>query len=180
MKWIDARTESGQSIALSVNSDGILFTRIDGIETALGKPSQFQARMGAKRAYAELNLPDIGVLRTKDVDVIDAWFAHLDLSDERTKKRLSPTSIGLVILASIALAVVLLFSLGLPWLARLAAEHIPLEWEKTLAAGTLSAVSSSFPHAFGGNPVRLLFFSCDLSTVFDGPPTKAFGDDEPH
>ena len=142
MKWIDAQTQSGGTVALGVNSDGVLFARIDGVETALGKPNQFQARMGAKSRYAEVNLPDIGVLRTNDVDVIDAWFAHLDLSGERTKKRLSPTAIGLGILGSIALAIILLFWLGLPWLARLAAEHIPLEWEKTLAAGTLSSLEA--------------------------------------
>ena len=142
MKWIVAQTQSGQVVVLGVNSDGILFTRIDGVETALGKPNQFQARMGAQRRYAEVNLPDIGVLRTNAVDVIDAWFAHLDLSGERRKTRLSPATIGLGILVSIALAIVLLFWLGLPWLARLAAEHIPAEWEKTLAAGTLSSLEA--------------------------------------
>ena len=147
MKWIDAQTHGGQDaggqkVALGVNSDGILFAQIDGVETALGKPTQFQARMGEKRRYAEVTLPGIGVVRTVETDVIDAWFAHLDLSGERTKKRLSPTAIGLGILGSIALAFLLLFWLGLPWLARLAAEHIPVEWEKTLAAGTLSTLEA--------------------------------------
>lgn len=142
MKWITAQTESGQNVAVGVNSDGILFAQVDGVERSLGKPNQFQARIGAKRRYAEVNLPDIGVLRTTEVDVIDAWFAHLDLSGERTKKRLSPTAVGIGILASIALVIVLLLWLGLPWLARLAAEHIPAEWEKTLSVSTLSSLDA--------------------------------------
>ncbi len=142
MKWIDAQTESGQKVPLAVNSDGILFAQIDGVETALGKPRQYQARMGDRRRYAEVNLPDIGLLRTTETDVIDAWFAHLDLSGERNKKRVSPTTIGLAILGSIALAILLVFWLGLPWLARLAAEHIPTAWEKSLSSGTLSTLAA--------------------------------------
>ena len=142
MKWIDAQTQGGQKVALGVNSDGILFAQTEGAEITLGKPTQFQARMADKRRYAEVTLPDIGVLRTLETDVIDAWFAHLDLSGERTKKRLSPTAIGLGILGVIALAIILLFSLGLPWLARLAAEHIPTDWEKAVAAGTLSSLEA--------------------------------------
>ncbi len=142
MKWIDAHTQSGQKVPLAVNSDGVLFAQIDGVETALGKPSQYQARMGEKRRYAEVNLPDIGLLRTTETDVIDAWFAHLDLSGERNKKRISPTTIGLAILGSIALAILLVFWLGLPWLARLAAEHIPTAWEKSLSSGTLSTLAA--------------------------------------
>ena len=141
MKWIDARTQSGEKVALAVNSDGILFTQIDGVETALGKPSQYQARMGDRRQYAEVKLPDIGVLRTTETDVIDAWFAHLDLSGERTKKRISPTTIGLGILGAIVLSILLLFSLGLPWVARLAAEHIPPEWEKSLGVTLLDSIA---------------------------------------
>lgn len=142
MKWIDAHTQSGQRVPLAVNRDGILFTQIDGVETALGKPSQYQARMGEKRRYAEVNLPDIGLLRTTETDVIDAWFAHLDLSGDRNKKRVSPTTIGLAILGSIALAFLLVFWLGLPWLSRLAAEHIPTAWEKSLSSGTLSTLEA--------------------------------------
>ncbi len=142
MKWIDAKTQNGQTVALAVNSDGVLFARMDGVERNLGAPAQFQARMGEKRRYAEINLSDIGVLRSTEVDVIDAWFAHLDLSGERTKKRLSAGTIGWGILASVVLSVVLLFWLGLPWLARIAAEHIPAEWEKNLASGTLSSLEA--------------------------------------
>ncbi len=142
MKWIDAQTQSGKQVRLAVNSDGILFAQINGVETGLGKPSQYHARLGDKRRYAEINLPDIGVLRTTETDVVDAWFAHLDLSGERTKKRVSPTTIGLGILGSIALAILLVFWLGLPWLARLAAEHIPTAWEKSLSTSTLNSLES--------------------------------------
>ena len=142
MKWINAQTENGQNIALGVNSDGILFAQVDGVERSLGKPNQFEAHIGAKRRYAEVSLGDIGVLRTTEVDVIDAWFAHLDLSGDRSKKRRSPAAVGIGILAGIVVVIVLLFWLGLPWLARLAAGHIPAEWEKTLAAGMLSSLEA--------------------------------------
>jgi Zn-dependent protease with chaperone function len=142
MKWIDASRQDGQTIALAVNAQGDLLMRSNGVETELGKPAQFQARMGEKRRFAEVNLPGIGVLRTIEVDAIDAWFAHLDLSGERSKKRLSASTIGWSILGTIALAIVLLFWLGLPWLARIAAENMPVEWEKSLASGTLASLAS--------------------------------------
>ncbi len=184
MKWIDAQTQSGQSgggqnVALSVNSDGILFARIDGVETALGKPTQFKARMGEKRRYVEVKLPDIGVLRTTDVDVIDAWFAHLDLSGERTKTRISPAALGLGILGSIAVVIVLAFWLGLPWVARFVADNIPAEWEKTLAAGTLSTLEAD-----GFRPTQInideqrryrkLFDAVAVGTGYGNPMTLEF------
>jgi Zn-dependent protease with chaperone function len=142
MKWINASRQDGQSVALAVNAEGNLFMRDNGVETELGKPAQFQARMGERRRYAEVNLPGIGVLRTIEVDAIDAWFAHLDLSGERSKKRVSAASIGWGILGGITLSIVLLFWLGLPWLARVAAENLPVEWEKSMASGTLASLTN--------------------------------------
>lgn len=184
MKWIDAQTQSGDKVALGVNSDGTLFAQIDGVETALGKPSQYQARIGGRlphssSRYAEVNLPEIGLLRTTEIDVIDAWFAHLDLSGERRKKHVSPTTIGLTILGSIALAIVLVFWLGLPWLARLAAQHIPADWEKSLSAGTLSSLEAD-----GFNPslisldaqsrYRKLFDAVAKGSSYSNPMTLEF------
>ena len=179
MKWIDAQTQDRQKVALGVNSDGILFTQIDGVETALGKPTQFQARMCEKRRYAEVTLPDIGVVRTIETDVIDAWFAHLDLSGERTKQRLSPTTIGLGILGGIALAIVVLFTLGLPWLARVAAEHIPTDWEKAVAAGTLSSLEAdgfkpSMISVDEQKRYRKLFAAVAAGSSYSNPMTLEF------
>lgn len=179
MKWIDAHTQSGEKVALAVNSDGILFTQIDGVETALGKPSQYQARMGDKRQYAEVKLPDIGVLRTTETDVIDAWFAHLDLSGERTKKRVSPTTIGLGILGAIVLSILLVFWLGLPWVARLAAEHIPPEWEKSLATTMLTTLADdgfkpSTISVEEQNRYRKLFDAVAMGASYGNPITLEF------
>lgn len=184
MKWIDAQTHNGQDaegqkVALGVNSDGILFARTDGVEITLGKPQQFPARIDEKRRYAEVTLPDIGVLRTAEIDVIDAWFAHLDLSGERTKKRMSPVTIALGILGSIVLAIVLLFTLGLPWLARVAAEYIPAEWESAVAAGTLGALeadgfSSSLVSVDEQTRYRKLFAAVAAGSNYSNPITLEF------
>ncbi len=142
MKWITATTINQQVIELALDASGTLYQRVADQVLPLGSPQQFIARMGEKRRYAELELPNIGVVRTNEVHVIDAWFAHLDLSGERHRKHAPAWAWAWGILGSIILSIVLLFWLGVPWLARTAAAHMPVEWEKSLSEGTLQSLDS--------------------------------------
>jgi Zn-dependent protease with chaperone function len=179
MKWIDSKTHDGEVIGLAVNADGDMFMRRHGQESAIGKPGAYAARMGDKRRYAEIDLAPIGVVRTLDVNVIDAWFSHLDLSGERSKKRVSAGMIGWGMLGGIVLSVVLAFWLGVPWLARIAAENMPVEWEKSMASGTLASLESD---GFKASEVsseeqaryRKLFEKVAAGTQYGNPITLEF------
>jgi Zn-dependent protease with chaperone function len=145
MKWITASDAQGRQIELSVDSSGAMLARSEGVESVLGTPKDFNAKLvhaGTRSQYAELLIPPFGTLRTVELDAVDAWFAHLDLSGERNKKRAPAWVWAWGILGTILLAIVLTIWLGLPWLARLVSERIPAEWEKSLAAGTLSSLES--------------------------------------
>jgi Zn-dependent protease with chaperone function len=76
-----------------------------------------------------------------EVDVIDAWFAHLDLRGERKRKRAPAWTWAWGILGSVVAAIILTFWLGIPWLAGIVAQQVPMQWEKDLAGGTLSELA---------------------------------------
>ena len=142
MKWIYASREDGSTLQLSVDAQGMMWLQENGNKHQLGLPTDYAATMPAK-TLVELDLGSFGRVRTMDIEVVDAWFAHLDLSGERAKKPMSPGKIVTAIFGSIALAIFVTFYFGLPWIARIAAQHMPVEWEQSLAAGTLSSLESN-------------------------------------
>jgi Zn-dependent protease with chaperone function len=143
MKWINAQSADGRTIEMAVNADGQLCIRDANGQKTLGSTQSFTARIDPKGKWAEVSLNDLGVYRTIETQVVDAWFAHLDLSGERAKKPISASTIGWGILGAVALSVILLFTVGLPWLAGLAARNMPVDWEKQLSASTLSSLEDS-------------------------------------
>lgn len=142
MKWIHAIREDGSTLQLSVDAAGAMWLQENGAKQQIGVPTDFVATKPAK-TLVEIDLGSFGRVRTMEIDVADAWFAHLDLSGERAKKPMSPGKIVTVIFGSIALVIFVTFYFGLPWIAKKAAEHMPAEWEKSLASGTLSSLESN-------------------------------------
>lgn len=142
MKWIHASREDGSTLQLSVDAQGQLWLSEQGAQHQIGRPTDFVATKPAK-TMVEIDLGQYGRVRSMEIDVVDAWFAHLDLSGERAKKPMSPGKIVSVIFGSIALAIFVTFYFGLPWIAKKAAEHMPVEWEKSLAEGTLSSLENN-------------------------------------
>jgi Zn-dependent protease with chaperone function len=143
MKWIQAQTEKGW-ISLALDHQGILFAKsTDGAEVALGSSSNLIARLHDGKKTAVILLPEPwGEARTTEIDVVDAWFSHLDLSGERRRK---PTPVWIWawgILGGIVIAIVLTFTVFIPWAAGSLAERVPVSWETDLADGTLKELAS--------------------------------------
>jgi Zn-dependent protease with chaperone function len=143
MKWIVVQSADGRQAEIGVNASAELCMRDAQGERVLGSTQSFTARIDAKGKWAEVSLNDLGVFRTIETQVVDAWFAHLDLTGERRKKPISAGMIGWGILGSIVLSIVLLFTVGLPWLAGVAARNMPVEWEKELSSSTMASLEQS-------------------------------------
>lgn len=144
MKWIQAQTAGQDWLSLALNSEGVLFVRDSaGVETELGRSANFIARLHDGRKTAVISLPQPwGEVRTYEIDVVDAWFSHLDLSGERRRKPTPVWAWAWGILGSIVLAIVLTFAVLIPWVAGSLAERVPVSWETDLADGTLKELAS--------------------------------------
>jgi Zn-dependent protease with chaperone function len=142
MKWIQTQNAQGQVIPLALDASGQLYTV--GAEQQMlpiAPARALLARLHGKRAQIFLPEP-YGQVSTDEITAVNAWFAHLDLSGERRKKPLPAWVWAWGILGSIMLAVVLTFTVAIPWMAASLADDFPLEWEKDLAQGTLESLSS--------------------------------------
>jgi len=144
MKWIQAQTAQQEWLSIALNHEGVLFVKdAAGVETELGRSANFSARLQEGRKTAVISLPQPwGEVKTAEIDVVDAWFAHLDLSGERRRKPAPVWVWAWGILGSIVLATVLTFMVLIPMLAGSLASHVPVSWESNLAEGTLEALAS--------------------------------------
>ncbi len=145
MKWIQVSDAHGTPYELALSPDGVLrFADATGVRE-LCAPKDVNVQLSSNRKFVEMELPGVGWVRSDELLVLDAWFAHLDLSGNRRAdaKRMSPGKLVAVIFGTLLLALGLLIWLGVPWLANSLARSVPSEWEASLAEGTLQSLEES-------------------------------------